>query len=150
MEQAERAISAAPNDAIAWCAKGRVLQFSGKANQAIIANEMALRLNPVGPNNWIIEWGLTISHYFERDYGAAVEAAQSAIRHHPEVASPYRWLAAALGQLGRTDVALEALRKAIEMSPQSFKFYVHSRPSWFRPEDHEHMLDGLRKAGWDD
>jgi len=26
--------------------------------------------------------------------------------------------------------------------------YVRKRVPWFRPEDHAHLLDGLRKAGW--
>jgi hypothetical protein len=34
------------------------------------------------------------------------------------------------------------------MSPASFKLHVSFRGPWYRPEDHEHMLDGLRKAGW--
>ena len=59
-----------------------------------------------------------------------------------------RWLAVALGQLGRIDEAREALRDAIDISPEAFDFYARSRPPWYRPEDHEHMLDGLRKAGW--
>jgi adenylate cyclase len=89
-----------------------------------------------------------ISHYFERDYSAAVGLARRTIRDYPELVSSYRWLAAALGQLGRHDEALDALQKAIEVSPVSFKSYVRSRLPWFRPEDHKHMLDGLRKAGW--
>ena len=148
LERAEHAISAAPNDAVPWLAKARILQFSGRPKDACIAYLTALRLNPVGPDNWIILAGLVISHYFERDYNAVVEVAQRAIRDHPQFVSPYRWLAAALGQLGRSDAAPTALSKAIEVSPQSFDFYVSSRPPWFRPEDHEHMLDGLRKAGW--
>ena len=44
--------------------------------------------------------------------------------------------------------ANDALRRAMAISPSSFGFYVRSRPPWFRPEDYEHMLDGLRKAGW--
>jgi hypothetical protein len=30
----------------------------------------------------------------------------------------------------------------------AFKRYTRQRPPWYRPEDYEHMLDGLRKAGW--
>src|SRR4029079_2086513 len=90
----------------------------------------------------------TMSHYFQREYEAAAEMARRAIRDHPELTSPYRWLAAALGQLGRTNEARDALRRAIEVSPESFDFYAYSRPPWFRPEDHQHMLDGLLKAGW--
>jgi adenylate cyclase len=26
--------------------------------------------------------------------------------------------------------------------------YVRKRVPWFRPEDHAHLLEGLRKAGW--
>ena len=147
-ELAERAISCAPNEAVAWLAKARVLQFSGRPREAAVANKAALRLSPVGPSNWIILMGLIISSYFTRDYGAAVEEAQHTIRIYPGITSPYRWLAAGLGQLGRQDAAQAALRKAIEVSPASFAFYTQNRPPWFRPEDHEHMLDGLRKAGW--
>ena len=131
LERAEHAISAAPNDAIAWLAKARILQFSGRPKDACIAYLTALRLNPVGPDNWIILAGLIISHYFERDYNAVVEVAQRAIRDHPQFVSPYRWLAAALGQLGRSDAAPDALSKAIEVSPESFDFYVSAgRPGF--------------------
>jgi adenylate cyclase len=26
---------------------------------------------------------------------------------------------------------------------------VHNRVPWFRPEDHAHLVEGLRKAGWE-
>jgi adenylate cyclase len=61
----------------------------------------------------------------------------------------YRWLAAALGQAGRIDEAKAALEKAISIAPASFETYVRGRVIWFRPQDHAHWLDGLRKAGWE-
>jgi adenylate cyclase len=82
------------------------------------------------------------------DCGAAVDTAQRAIRAHPDFPLPYRWLAATLKQRGPTDEAGYALRKAIEISPRSFEFRARCRAPWFRPEDHEHTLDGLHKAGW--
>ena len=33
--------------------------------------------------------------------------------------------------------------------PKSFDMYVRQRAPWFRPEDYNHMLEGLRKAGWE-
>ena len=58
-------------------------------------------------------------------------------------------LAAALGQLGRIDEARIALEAAMAASPAFFEFITQSRPPYYyRPEDHGHMLDGLRKAGW--
>jgi len=93
---------------------------------------------------------LALGYYFSRDYEAAVEAAKRALRSNPEYPLPYRWLAAALGQLGRTVEAREALEEAIAIAPATFDMYVRRRMPWHRPEDYAHMLDGLRKAGWKD
>ena len=90
-----------------------------------------------------------MGYYFSHEYEAAVEAAKRAVRLNPEYPLPYRWLAAALGQLGRTAGAKEALEKAIAIAPATFDMYVRERVPWHRPEDHAHMLEGLRKAGWD-
>jgi adenylate cyclase len=62
----------------------------------------------------------------------------------------YRWPAAALGQLGRKAEAKEWLEKAIFHAPAAFGMYVRNRVPWFRPEDHAHLVDGLRKAGWEE
>jgi hypothetical protein len=37
---------------------------------------------------------------------------------------------------------------AIEIGPASFDTFVRQRVPWMRPEDHAHMLEGLRKSGW--
>ena len=46
----------------------------------------------------------------------------------------------------------EALEKAITIAPAQFdgfvRGYVLERHPGLRPEDHAHMLEGLRKAGW--
>jgi adenylate cyclase len=57
-------------------------------------------------------------------------------------------LAATLGQLGHLEEAHAALQRAMSISPAVFELYVSARPLWLRPEDYEHMLEGLRKAGW--
>jgi tetratricopeptide (TPR) repeat protein len=46
---------------------------------------------------------------------AAIAAAARTIRGYPEYPDTYRWLAAALGQLGRIDEAREALAKVIAL-----------------------------------
>ena len=69
-------------------------------------------------------------------------------RSNPDFPSTYRWVAAALGQLGRLEDAKAALEKAIAVAPVSFDAFVRRRVPWHRPEDHAHMLEGLRKAGW--
>jgi adenylate cyclase len=91
---------------------------------------------------------VAVGYYFSGAYGDAVEAAEHAIRSFPEYPVPYRWLAAALGQLGRTQQAEEVLEKATAIAPAMFDVYDRRRPPWVRQEDHAHILEGLRKAGW--
>jgi adenylate cyclase len=116
--------------------------------QGLAALQASIRLDPRDP---LLAWHLNrvaIAHYFTRDYQAAVDAARRVIRLYPDFPLIYRWLAAALGQMGRVDEAREALDNAIEIGGGSFDMYVRQRVPWHRAEDYEHMLDGLRKAGW--
>jgi adenylate cyclase len=92
---------------------------------------------------------VAISYYLCREYDAAVEAAKRAIRYYPDFSNTYRWLAAALGQTGRIEEAKGVLKTAITMAPTSFDLFVRRRVPWHRPEDYAHMLEGLRKAGWE-
>jgi adenylate cyclase len=92
---------------------------------------------------------LALGYYFSREYEAAVAASRRAVHSNPEYPLPYRWLAAGLGQLGRTVEAKEALEKAIAIAPATFDMYVRQPVPWHRPEDYAHMLEGLRKAGWE-
>jgi adenylate cyclase len=89
------------------------------------------------------------AHYFMSEYDAAIEAANAVLRANPDHPWAYRCLAAALGQAGRLEEAKQALQKAIAIAPKSFDMYVRQRAPWFRVEDYQHMLEGLRKAGWE-
>ncbi|WP_256806894.1 adenylate/guanylate cyclase domain-containing protein [Bradyrhizobium sp. Bra64] len=148
--QAERALALCPNLAAAHGALGVILAYSGRPKEGLVALETCIRLDPRDPSLVNRLNQVALAHYFCRDYAAAVETAEHATRTFPDFPSPYRWLAAALGQLGRTAEAEDALQKAIAISSTSFEFQVRQRPPWFRPEDHALMLDGLHKAGWED
>jgi adenylate cyclase len=147
--QAERALAICPNLAAAHGALGVALAYSGRPTEGLAALETCIRLDPRDPSLVNRLNQVALAHYFCRNYEASVEAAERAIRSFPSFPSPYRWLAAALGELGRTAEAEAALEKAIAASPDQFDFQVRERPPWFRPEEHAHMLDGLRKAGWE-
>jgi adenylate cyclase len=127
--------------------QGFILLCTGNPSQARQALTECLRLDPRGFTGLRLQL-IAVSHYYERAYDQAVGAALDTVAKYPKLHLTYRWLAAALGQLGRTEEAQTALRMAISLSPEAFKFRVHNRPPWDRPEDHDHMLDGLRKAGW--
>jgi adenylate cyclase len=148
LTEAERALAVSPNLASAHGQLGQTLIHSGRPREGIAALKTCLRLDPRDP--WLASRlnQMALGFYYSRDYEPAVEAARRAIRLFPGYPNPYRWLAAALGQAGRVEEAREALEKAIAVAPTSFDMYVRNRVRWMRPEDHAHMLEGLRKAGW--
>jgi adenylate cyclase len=145
--EARQALSISPNYAAAHNNLGSTLVFSGHPRKGIEALHTAIRLDPNDLNRQLRWVQISIGYYFLREYDAAVEAAKEAVRSSPGLGP--RSLAAALGQAGRSDEAKQALRKAIAVAPKSFDMYVRRRAPWFRHEDHEHMLEGLRKAGWE-
>ena len=149
LAEARRALTITPNLASAHRALGTTLIFAGEPRQGLVATQTSIRLDPRDP---LLPWHLNrvaIAHYFARDYEASVDTARQVVRLHPDFPLIYRWLAAALGQIGRVEEARDALNKAIAIcGGGSFDMYVRQRVPWHRAEDYEHMLDGLRKAGW--
>jgi adenylate cyclase len=149
LAEAERALTLSPNLVPAHAVRGAILIFSGRPREGLVALERSIRLDPRDPRSAPRLNQITLGLYFLGEYEAAIEAANRAIRSYPDFPNTYRWLAAALGQVGRTEAGKEALKKAIAIAPTSFDMYVRQRVPWVRPEDHAHMLEGLRKAGWE-
>ena len=147
-DQVLLARTSSPNSPLAILFEAHILMHTGQPVQARQRLAVFLRVNPRGPHSAFAMHWFAVSYYYECDYARSVEAQRRVVARYPDVPNSYRWLAAALGQLGRTEEARAALQKALEVSPRSFEFYTRRRPPWHRPEDHEHMLDGLRKAGW--
>jgi adenylate cyclase len=138
----------APNLAAAHGILGAALIFSDRPKEGLAVVETCIRLDPRSPFLASRMLWVAIAYYFSREYEAAIDAAKSGIRSNPDFPLTYRWLAAALGQLGRTAEAKAALEKATAIAPASFDMYVRNRVPWMRPEDHAHMLEGLLNAGW--
>ena len=135
LAEAEQALALSPNLASAHRTLAQILIFSGQPLEGLVALERSNRLDP---HNRMLPGRLnllTMGLYFSGKYEAAAEAATQAVRSHPEYPLPHRWLAAALGQLGRTAEAKEALARAMAVSPASFDVYVRQRVPWHRPQD---------------
>jgi adenylate cyclase len=148
LSEAERALATAPNLASAHQTLGAALIFSGQPKEGVVALQRSIRLDPRDPRSAVRLSRMALGLYFSGEYATTVDVAKQAIRSYPTFPNPYRWLAAALGQLGRVEEAEEALRQAIAVLPGAFERTVRGRVPWMRPEDHTHMLEGLRKAGW--
>jgi adenylate cyclase len=109
----------------------------------------SIRLDPRDPRTCVRLNHIALGLYLSGQYEAAIDTARQSIRQYPNFPLPYRWLAAALGQVGPAEEAIRELHKAIAVAPSSFNMYVRDRMPWMRAEDYAHMVEGLRKAGWE-
>jgi adenylate cyclase len=84
-------------------------------------------------------------------------AGDSVLAEFPSVADGLACALAAQEALATATESVPAERRMLfrvgihigdVMAPGNFDLYVRARAPWFRPEDHDHMLEGLRKAGW--
>jgi adenylate cyclase len=148
LAEIERALSMSPNLAIAHGHRGATLIFAGRPKEGVTALKACIRLDPRDPYLAVRLLHIACGLYFCGEYEASIAAAKRLIRSYPDFPMIYRWSAAALAQLGRTTEAKEELEKAILRAPGAFDMYVRKRAPWFRPEDHAHLVEGLRKAGW--
>jgi adenylate cyclase len=147
--EAEQALRISPNCADAFGVRGAALVFSGQRKEGRASLEHYLRLSPRDPARPIRMAQIAASYYFERDYARAAEMARRAVREFPTVPIAYRWLAAALGQLGRAAEGQEVMQGLRRTSPSSIDMYVKQLPPQYRRVDYNHMMAGLLKAGWD-
>jgi adenylate cyclase len=98
--EAEPALAISPNLPGAYQVLAVTLIFGGRPKDGLAVLERSIRLDPNDPAMWnALSWAV-IGSYFSGDYHGAITAARRAIRSSPDYPTPYRWLAAALGQLG--------------------------------------------------
>jgi len=130
--------------ALAW---GQMLD--GNVEAWMRACETAVRISPDDGRLPIILSLLSLGHCMAGRHEKAAEIARLAVQRGPTYPPPWRVLAIALGQLGRTDEAREALDQFLAMVP-SFTTEEAARSSMsFRDEAmFKRFLDCLRKAGW--
>jgi adenylate cyclase len=144
----ERALLINPNCALAYHVKGWLQIFAGQPAEGRQSMLFAIRLDPRRASYPHVRSHIVMSYYLECDYERTVTEATRLIADRPDHPCAYRWLAAALGQLARVNEARAVLNQAIENAPDSFRLHVEQRVPWMGQAVYDHMLEGLRKAGW--
>jgi adenylate cyclase len=144
LASAELAVAMSPNSVSAHRAFGFCLLNFERSADARNEFLTCLRINARDPMNWLIRLQLGTAYYYECDYKSAADCLLRASRAAPNDPEVHFCLAAALGQLDRTIEAQAAMQQATTLVPGRLPTIVPRR----RTEDLEHLLHGLRKAGW--
>ena len=153
--QIDKALAINPNDYHNICSKAWFLAFGGKPSEGIACSHKAMRLNPFTPDSCLYTIGA--AEYITHRYKAAIEAFGKI--NGPGILNlKPAWLAASYAQLGRhaqANLAVQEVRRLATKDPAMPKH--NGKEAWHcywarlnrfeNPEDFEHFMDGLRKAG---
>src|SRR5262249_26665502 len=91
---------------------------------------------------------LGLARYMLKEYSQALPPLSEFASRAPGGRDAHAWLAANLAQLGRLDEAHAEAAEVLRIDPKFTIDGTQRRLSLLkRPEDAEHLFDGLRKAG---
>jgi adenylate cyclase len=144
----EEAIRLNPSFAAAHVRLGQMYVYAGRREEAIELVETGIRLSPTDPrlDRWLP--ALAGAHYQMRHYAEAVEAGRRSWTLNRNWPHGLRYVVAGLAQLGRIKDAQAALTELKQMDVNLEYSASVLRRTWPNPADVEHILEGLRKAGF--
>jgi adenylate cyclase len=149
----EKALDLNPSFAQAHHGLGFALVLSARVEEAAESLDKAIRLSPRDPVLWGTMCFRSIACNLLQQYEAAVDWARRAV-HEPRAVGGGYWahavLASALGNLGQTAEAREAVHEALQRKPDLSLAYLETTLPTKQPGGLELYLDGLRKAGLPD
>ena len=145
----EEAIKLNPSFAAAHVLLGQMYLYAGRREEAIERAEKGIRLSPTDPRLFIWLPVLAGAHYQMRHYAEAVEAGRRSWSLNRNWPTGLRYVVAGLAQLGRIEEAQSALGD-LKLMDANLEFTASMfRRTWPDPADVDHILDGLRKAGFE-
>lgn len=137
----KRALVLNPNDADIMSEMGDALAHAGESEEAIELLSKAMLLNPFYPDQYL--WYLGGAYYNLKRYDEAIET----LLRMNNPAEGRRILAASFAMLGRENEARDQAAKVLTAHPDfSVVNWGRVQPDRY-PEDTEHFVEGLKKAG---
>ncbi|MEM7170859.1 MAG: adenylate/guanylate cyclase domain-containing protein [Pseudomonadota bacterium] len=143
----DRAISLNPNLALAHFGRAHALWHAGRPGEAIQSHDDAIRFSPNDPILWAYLASKAIALVMLQDYEQAIEVSLQSQRLANSAIFAHLAELSALGQLGKTDQAADALGRArAKKADLSLSFIAQALPI-SDPDCRKTFHDGLRSAG---
>ncbi|MGD8332877.1 MAG: tetratricopeptide repeat protein [Desulfobacterales bacterium] len=143
--EAQKGVALDPNGAHGYLYLSLTLRYAGKFEEAIQANEKAIRLNPFPPVTYFRF--ACISYIGAGRYEEAIAAGKKAITMGPNDHMSHMMLAAAYSLAGRQDEANIEAKEVLRLNPKySVAFWAKTLP-YKNQDDREHLIGALLKAG---
>jgi adenylate cyclase len=144
-DESERALALNPNYAPATAARGILYIYTGEPGKAIPYIELAMRLDPTLPAQYLHFLGT--AYFVARDYEAAAKMFKHRITANPNTDLSRAFLASTLGHLGRAEEARQVWQELKDVNPR-YSLQDHMDRLPFKdPADTARIVEGVRKAG---
>jgi adenylate cyclase len=145
----EEAIKFNPSFAAAHVLLGQMYLYAGRREETIEQAEKGIRLSPSDPRLFIWLPALAGAHYQMRHYEEAVEAGRRSWSLNRNWPHGLRYVVAGLAQLGRLDEARSALGDLKPFDGNLSAVEAGFMRTYQVRDAIDHILDGLRKAGFE-
>jgi adenylate cyclase len=144
-----QAIELTPSFAVAHAILGQMFLYAGEPEEAIPIVEKGIRLSPSDPRLSVWLSVLAGAHYQLHHYERAVEAGRRSWTLDRNWLAGLRYVVAGLAQLGRMAEARTALADLQKLDQGLAAFERLARRLFQDAAPVDHILDGLRKAGFE-
>lgn len=124
---------------------GHTLRFAGRYEESIPEYKIAIRLNPIPPNNYL--FGLGKSYAMTGQYEEAITWGKKAVRKKPNSFIAHIILTEILSLSGRDEEARIQAAEVLRISPKFTLDKWEKRVTYKKEADREKLLGALRKAG---
>jgi DNA-binding SARP family transcriptional activator/TolB-like protein len=143
----ERALMLNPNLAMAWNLSGVAFAYLGDLPEAERRVARYKQLSPFDPQAYFYDTARIIVALLQHRHEQAVEIGREVSQMNPAFSAACKPYLAALGHLGHEQEA-EAVRARLQEIEPDFSIARFSQGIPFeRPQDREHYVEGLRRAG---
>jgi adenylate cyclase len=144
----QEAIKLNPSFAAAHVLLGQMYLYSGRPQEAIALAENGIRLSPTDPRLFIWLPALAGAHYQLRRYRDAVEYGRRSWALNRNWPAGLTYVVAGLAQLGQIEEAQRALAQLRKIDPMLSFVQATLQRLYADPAGIDHILSGLRKAGY--
>jgi adenylate cyclase len=145
----DRALAAAPGNAIVWTLSSGVYAYIGDGKQSVARAERGLRLSPVDAQSHFYLLFLALAHYVNGTYEESVIWGYKSMALNPRLCSNMRWLIASLVGLGKFGEARHVAETLLKLQPR-FRLSTYEKWCPLKSDLRAALLDRLRMAGISD
>ena len=136
------------NPGFSYNNRALILTYAGQADRAIKEIATTKRLDPFHPPSLLGFLGH--AHYALKRYSEALPPLREFASRAPNHRGAHGWLAATYGQLGQLEQARAHAAEVLRLEPDCSLSRYGRLIVYRNPDDADHLLDGLRKAGLPD